>query len=269
MIKLPVPAAAILMITSIAVVAQEPPPVPELRPGILQGYLELSEYPDSLRLLPPPPAPESLASTLDEKVSQQALTLHETPRFAMAREDNNLRFPEAAGTFSCAVGAPISEAQTPYLYRLLRRSLTDAGLATYAAKTHYQRKRPFVVNGEPNCAKQSEQELLANDGSYPSGHTAVGWAWALILTELAPDRSNEILARGRDYGQSRVVCNVHWPSDVVAGRMIGAAAVAMMHAKPGFLHDLKMAKAELAEVRGQTLPPSRDCEAESLAISAP
>ena len=27
-----------------------------------------------------------------------------------------------------------------------------------------------------------------NDGSYPSGHPFVGFAWALILSEIAPER---------------------------------------------------------------------------------
>ena len=46
---------------------------------------------------------------------------------------------------------------------------------------------------------------LRNDGSYPSGHTSVGWAWALILSEIAPERQNQILSHGLAYGQSRSV----------------------------------------------------------------
>ena len=29
------------------------------------------------------------------------------------------------------------------------------------------------------------------------GHTAIGWGFALILSELAPDRADDLLARGR------------------------------------------------------------------------
>jgi hypothetical protein len=65
---------------------------------------------------------------------------------------------------------------------LLRRTLTDAGLATYKAKDTYQRTRPFVVFKVPRCTR-ADDALLAKDGSYPSGHTAIGWAWALVLTE--------------------------------------------------------------------------------------
>ena len=80
---------------------------------------------------------------------------------------------------------------------LLRRTLTDTGRTTQAAKKHYNRARPFVWNKEPICTPK-DQPHLAKDGSYPSGHTTVGWAWALILAEIAPDRADAILARGPD-----------------------------------------------------------------------
>ena len=111
------------------------------------------------------------------------------------------------------------------MYIILRRTLADAGLSTYAAKDHYQRKRSFMVNNLPTCTPEEEAHLR-EDGSYPSGHTAIGWAWALILTEIFPEKTDEILERGKQFGISRMVCNVHWYSDVVAGRMMGAAAVA-------------------------------------------
>jgi hypothetical protein len=105
------------------------------------------------------------------------------------------------------------------------------------------------------------------DGSYPSGHTAIGWAWALILTEIAPDRADAILARGRAFGESRVVCNVHWHSDVVEGRFVGAAAVARLHADPAFRADMEAAKLEVTAVRAKGLKPSCDCEAEAGALA--
>jgi acid phosphatase (class A) len=150
---------------------------------------------------------------------------------------------------------------------VLRRTLTDVGLSTAAAKDHYQRTRPFVANNEPICTP-NELAALANDGSYPSGHTAVGWAWALILSEIAPARTDAVLARGAAFGESRNVCNVHWHSDVVQGRVMGAATLARMHAEPAFRADLEAAKLELARVRAQDVAVTRDCagEAEALVI---
>ena len=99
------------------------------------------------------------------------------------------------------------------------------GLSTYGAKNQYQRARPFVVHQEGTCYP-ADESLLRNDGSYPSGHSAVGWGLALVLAELAPDRADALIQRGQEFGQSRVVCEAHWQSDVDAGRVIAAATVA-------------------------------------------
>ena len=244
----------------------KPAAVPEIHPGILAGYIKPDSLPNSLALLPPPPAEGSAANALDEAVSRKSLALRGTPRWALATEDAELRFPQAAGTFSCALGAPISEKETPHLYMLLRRTLADAGLSTYTAKNKYQRRRPFMMNKAPTCTPDDEKHLM-KDGSYPSGHTAIGWAWALILTEIAPDRSDAVLARGRAFGESRNVCNVHWHSDVVEGRFMGAAAVARLHADIMFRADLEAAKAEYNAIRTKSLKPTRDCRAEAEALA--
>lgn len=242
-----------------------PAAVPEVRPGILKGYLTIKELPDGLVLLPPPPTSGTAAFGLDEDVSGKSLPLRNTPRWKLAAIDADLTFPHAAGTFSCALNAPVTEHDTPHLYMLLRRILTDASLSIYGAKDKYRRVRPFMVNNEPICSPDEENNLR-KDGSYPSGHTTLGWAWALVLTEIAPDRANSILARGRSFGESRLVCNVHWHSDVTAGYFMGAAAIARLNADPSFRADLEAAKAELASVRAKGLKPTRDCRAEAAAL---
>ena len=159
--------------------------------------------PDSLALLPAPPAPGSAGFQHDEAVSRASQKLRGTPRYALATADADLNFPHTAGAFACALGAPITERGTPYLYQLMRRVLTDAALATYGAKNHYNRVRPFVHYNEGTC-KPDDEKLLRKDGSYPSGHTSIGWAWALVLAELAPERRDALLARGRAFGESRL-----------------------------------------------------------------
>jgi acid phosphatase (class A) len=217
--------------------------VKEIHPGILEGYLAEVELPNSLKLLPPPPQEGSAAFARDREASRESFELRGSARWDQAIADANLAFPAATKAFSGVLGFEITEDETPHLYLLLRRTLTDAGLSTYTAKNHYQRKRPFMLNHQP-IGTPDEEEGLRKDGSYPSGHTAVGWAWALILCEIVPDRTDATLARGYAFGQSRVICNVHWQSDVDAGRIMGAAAVARLHADRDFLADLARAKAE-------------------------
>lgn len=244
-----------------------PAAVPEVFPGYLAGYLPKESVPDSLALLPPPPTAGSAALAADEEANRKALAFRGTARFALATEDANLLFPRAAGTFSCALGAPVTETDTPRLYLLLRRVLGDAGASTGRAKNQYKRQRPFLVNKEATCTPDEEAEI-GKQGSYPSGHCAVGWAWALVLAELAPDRADAILSRGRAFAESRVVCNVHWQADANEGRMMGAATVARLHADPAFRADLEAARRELAAVRAKGLAPLRNCKDEADALAA-
>jgi acid phosphatase (class A) len=232
---------------------------------MLAGYLPRTALPDSLALLPPPPAAGSSAQAADDEAFRATLPLRNTPRWALAAADANLKFPQAAETFACALDAPISADTTPNLYTLLRRTLVDAGLSTYAAKDHYKRQRPFITHKAPLCTPE-EEAALAGDGSYPSGHAALGWAWGLMLAEMAPERANALLQRGHAFGQSRVVCGVHWQSDVNQGRVMGAAAVARLHADPVFRAQLDEAAKEVAAARTKGLKPAGNCAAEAATL---
>ena len=251
---------------------QTPPPtspeaVGEFRKGsgFLNGYLEPKQLPDSLALLPAPPAPGSAQQAADLDTFKRTRALRDTPRWTLATKDANLNFPAAAGTFECALQVPISQEATPHLNMLLRRTMVDAGLSTYKAKDKYQRTRPFVVEKQGTCSPAEEAELI-NDGSYPSGHTAIGWAWALVLAQAAPQRTDAVLQRGYAFGQSRVICGVHWQSDVDAGRVIGAAAVARLQSDATFRAQLALAREEIAQAQARGLNPRADCAEEAAAL---
>jgi acid phosphatase (class A) len=235
--------------------------------GYVKGYLTAAELPDSLALLPPPPAEGSAALEADREAFRVLTALRSGPRGELATKDANLQFPQAAETLSCALGIQISEQATPHLNMLLRRTLSDAGLATYKAKDAYKRARPFVVFKAPTCTPTHEASL-AKDGSYPSGHSSAGWAWALILTELAPDHADALLQRGRAFSQSRGVCGVHWKSDIEAGRLVGAATVARLHGNATFKAQMAAARNEIDQARTQgQVPPPAGCAAEAAALA--
>jgi len=240
--------------------------VREIMPGVLQGYLSDEEQLDSRVFVPPAPAETSALQSLDNVWSERMLTLRGSLRWDVAIRDADLGFPAAADTFACALDFTVSEEETPALYMLLRRTLTDIGLATYPAKNSYQRERPFMSNGQATCTPDDET-ALRKDGSYPSGHTAIGWGWALILSELAPDRSEQILARGRAFGESRTVCNVHWYSDVVAGRLVGAAAVTKLHGNRTFREGMEAVRLEIEKMSARDQPVNPSCAIENEALS--
>lgn len=240
-------------------------PVPELTHGLMQGYLHGDAPLDSKQFVPPPPAEGSARQQADVAASEALRPLEGSARWDLAAKDAHLSFPSAASIFSCALGANVSEAQTPALYRLLQRSLTDLGLATYPAKTAYQRLRPFLINGEAICSPE-EREMLETDGSYPSGHSAIGWGWALILSQLAPEKAEAVLARGRDYTRSRMVCNVHWMSDTEAGMAVGAAAFARLQNNTLFQATMSAARSELA-ASNLSVPDAASCEEEAKVLA--
>ena len=164
------------------------------------------------------------------------------------------------------LGASIDAQSTPATYRLLRRTLIDGAFSTRAAKELHQRTRPFVENGKPTCTPEDEAELRGN-GSYPSGHTAIGWLWALVLAQAVPERTDALLARGRSYGESRLVCNVHWNSDILQGRFMGSGTFARLQSDPVYQADMAAAKGELAAARAPGSASGRDCTAEAAALA--
>lgn len=241
------------------------PEKPGMPPEIqekLAGYLTAERLPDSLALIPAPPVAGSVAFKLDEEISRASLGLRKTARWDLAVQDADLTFPAAMESFSCALNSRLGQQETPHLIQLMRRVLSDVSRSVSRAKKEYNRPRPFMVNGEAMCTPDYERSLHRS-GSYPSGHAAAGWAWALILSEIAPDRGDEILRRGRAFGQSRIVCNVHWLSDVNEGRTVAAAVVARLHGDPLFRADLELARAELAQLRAPGAASLRDCGAEA------
>lgn len=219
--------------------------VGEALPGFARGYLAPAQLPDSQALLPPPPAPGSARMAADMEMFKAAVATSDPARWQVAQADADLAFPAAIASYAAVLGLPVSEAATPHLAMLLRRSMADAGFATSKAKHAHERVRPFVAEKVDSCTP-ADEAALAKDGSYPSGHSAIGWTLALVMVAVAPERTDAFLKRGYEFGQSRIVCRVHWQSDVEAGRVIGAAVFARLQADPVFQAQLARARAEVA-----------------------
>ncbi len=88
---------------------------------------------------------------------------------------------------------------------------------------------------------------------------------SLAFAQINPERSNELFKRGIAFGQSRVICDAHWQSDVDAGRIMGAATVSRLQTNATFLADLKAAKAEMKAAKRAAPAPA--CAAEAAALS--
>ncbi|MBD3818870.1 MAG: phosphatase PAP2 family protein [Brevundimonas diminuta] len=223
------------------------------------GYLTAENTPNAANFLPPPPAEGSLREQADIAAYRAMRSLEGSERWAIARADNEIETPGAPRAFDCALGFKFEPEQMPTLTLLMGKMLGDLEMIQTPAKKGYFRKRPFVVEPLPTCI--APETWLAASGSYPSGHSALGWAWSLVLAELAPDRADAILRRGLAYGESRAVCGVHYPSDVEAGRIVGATIVTRLKADPAFQADFAKAKEEFDAARAAATEATAACPA--------
>lgn len=213
-------------------------------------YSTLSDAVDSASLLLPPPTPVKAGDPVNERdriAYEEGKKIRQTSRGALAALDADGSLVHLS--FQDAFGVKITKEDTPKLYAFIKHLRKETGsLAVRGAKEKYHRIRPFVYYGESTCYKPDE-ERLAKEGSYPSGHSSNAWATALILAEINPANKDAILERGLDMGRSRVICGYHWASDVENARITGAASVAILHANPRFIRDLNAVKAEFAALK--------------------
>jgi acid phosphatase (class A) len=88
-----------------------------------------------------------------------------------------------------------------------------------------------------------------------------------VLAEIAPDRAESLRTRGHQFGQSRVICGVHWQSDVDAARKVATVVVERLHSEEEFTRQLAAAREEVgvARRRGTSLGDSCALETEALA----
>lgn len=119
------------------------------------------------------------------------------------------------------------------------------GVATTILKTTIDRARPFVTYPD-DIHKYS----VAGSKSYPSGHTSMAFAAATSISLQYPKwyviAPAFIYASG--VGYSRMYLGVHYPTDVLAGAVLGAGSSFVTHYTFKFIKkrwELKHSKAKI------------------------
>jgi len=186
---------------------------------------------------PPPSAGSPIAAA--DRLSMRPQVSEE--RLAQARVD--LAF-DAFAIFRPVLGEEFTRERFPQTAALLTATVQSVNAAVSAAKRAHPRPRPYAE--DRSLLRCDDPENPSLDDSYPTGHGAGGWALALVLAELLPSRADAILQRGRDFGESRIICGYHFPSDVDASRLVAAGGVARLHGEADFRRQLEAARRELA-----------------------
>lgn len=190
------------------------------------------------QILPSPPLPDS-DITRAELVQLHQLQASRTPaQVARAIADDN---EETIFLFRDVLGEQLDPAMLPLTKAFSARVKHDEGVSTLPAKAEFHRMRPYNLDKtlKPVCKTKTK------DDSYPSGHTTAGYIAALALIEMVPEKRDEILARAADYGNNRLVCGVHFASDVQASKLLAYSIHAVMDTNPQFNVEMRAARAEL------------------------
>lgn len=232
---------------------------PEQLAQPVDGYLSAEERAAIVSSLPPPPEAGSPAAKAEDEQFGWLHRAANARRWQVAIEDDLSLYPR----FTDQLGFRLERATAPALVTLLNRIAEDALAISAEAKLRHPRLRPFQTSPLQRVCGQAAPPRLdpnAKGTGYPSGHAAAGWSAALVLVELVPGGAQAIIGRAVAFGQSRVVCGLHYPADVDAGHFIGSAVMARAFEKPGFRQDLACAKREVeAIMRGEAAAGLPSC----------
>ena len=191
---------------------------------------------DPIKLLPAPAA-ENSAETKAEIDALLALQAARTPaEVARAKSEVDLKFT----AFESAFGKWFSAKNLPQTDALCKTLEGEIKVFSRPAKDHFRRRRPPAVD-----KRLKPLFDVGNDPSYPSGHATRGMVFALVLADAFPEKREALLTRGLEIGWDRCIAGVHYPSDVVAGRVLGQAVAQALLESPAFKKELDKVKTEI------------------------
>ena len=196
---------------------------------------------DLTKLLPPAPAPDS------EQQKRDLAAVLAVQKTRMSSQSERALYDATAGIFGFAdvLGSNFDAQHVPAVAALLGKVRGDAAVAFSAGKEAWNRPRPFDVSTDVHPVGERP-----GGSSYPSGASTVGYLTAIVLANMVPEKSAALFARGREFGDDRVILGVHFPSDVEAGRLAATALATVLMQDQAFLKEFAEAKAELRRALG-------------------
>jgi len=209
--------------------------------GAQAALLTPSEI-DASRFLPPPPAAGSVYEKAEFQELKAIAARSTAAELATAAHDAKDETPDI---FNAAIGFDL--AAKPQTFKLLGMVVEEEDVDTKGPKAFFHRPRPYSVDASIKTCEPVKPGKAAN--SYPSGHASLAFSMGVVLASLIPEKSQAILARSEEYAEHRLVCGVHYRSDIVAGQQFGTILALRLMQNPTFRAQMDLARAELAATR--------------------
>lgn len=193
---------------------------------------------DASRLLPPPPMAGSDAAKAEIAELHAIAASSSAELVEKARHDDGDEKPDM---FNTALGFDLTA--LPLTAKLLNEVAKQEEIESKAAKSYFHRDRPWIVDASIKTCVPVKPGPAAT--SYPSGHTSLGFAMGVVLASVVPEKSQAVLARASEFGELRLVCGMHFRSDIVAGQEFGTVLALTLMQKPEFKAAMEASRAEL------------------------
>jgi acid phosphatase (class A) len=200
---------------------------------------------DVASVLAYPPAPDSPRARAELAELHRLQAARSAADVAHAKDDDA---EEDIFVYRDLIGPKFTREALPLTAALSQHVHSDEGVIVNPAKRYFHRTRPYQA--DPTIKPVCRVSPRSNDYAYPSGHSTTGYLEALVLTLLIPEKRDAILARADEYAHNRLVCGVHYPSDIVASKYVAYAAIGLMLNNPQFRKELEEAKGEISRLLG-------------------
>lgn len=185
-----------------------------------------------------PPAADSIAGQGERELAGELAAARTPEQAALAKHYE--KFDE------CSLMAPVmgdwcTGQNLPRTHAIFQQVYRETRSTIEAAKAAWNRPRPYLDN--PALHPAVERSVTA---SYPSGHAYASSCYVALLTAAFPEHAEAWAKQAAQVRWSRVVGGAHYPSDVIAGKILGEAVARELLKSPAMQQALEEIRAEAA-----------------------
>jgi acid phosphatase (class A) len=206
-------------------------------PALADGILSPADYPPT-QILPAAPADGSAEQKKEMAELHHIQATMSNAEFAAANKDE---VTENVTYLAPVLGPDFDFKSTPRTLALFEVVRAEEKAAGKLAKNTFKRHRPWVLDPSLKTCTRDDSPI----SSYPSGHSTLGFSMAVVMADMLPEKAGAIMARAKEFAEHRLVCGVHYRSDIVAGQVLGTLVAEELLHNPKFQDQFEAAKAEL------------------------